>query len=570
MGWLQEKTGIKTPSILKKAEDKGRAAFTDLRRSELGQAAFPWLMDDKKRAAALLAAGGIGAAGMLGGAGAAAGGAASAPAWMGGAGATAAGAAGGGGAASLLGGLGGYGPALAGAAIGAIGNNYDSKKAREAAQAQANQANEGFNIQKPYLQDLYGRSQQFMDQGGTQVPGLDPYSLQAQRAGLDQAFVSDSRLNPAYSAVNRAMNPGADPAYGQAGSSALQALQRTQGFGLNQAGGQYNQGQGALQRLLNQQGGYEAALPGAIDTLQRAQTPGGGDPTVDVLRGGAGRSGQYLDQLNPSLQSMLSGQTNTAAYQPVLEGLRRSAKSNFTEQIIPGINDRFTASGTFGGGRYQKALGIAAGKTNEALLNAEAQLGAQAAEQALTDRRYGAGLSGQLSGQQAGQAAQAVGLGEGIRSNRAGEALNAAGQIGAGFGQARGAQLGALGLNEQIRSNLTGEAMGSAGQLGSLYQQGQNTALNAAGMVPGLQQASLLPYNVLNQMGDQNRSIAIDKANQPAQNLGFYSQMLQGNYASPKMGATPIYSSPLGGAVGGAMMGNQLYNMYQKNQQGGL
>lgn len=545
--------------------------FQDVRQSNLGQAAFPWLMDDKKRAAALIAAGGIGAAGMLGGgaagAGAAGAGAAgAAPAWMGGAGATAAGAAGAG--ASLLG---GYGPTLAGAAIGAISNNYDTRKAREQAQEQANQANAGFNIQKPYLQDLYGRSQQFMQQGGTQVPGLDDFSRQAHRAGLDQASVSDSRLNPAYSTVNRAMNPGADPAYGQAGSSALQALQRTQGFGLNQAGGQYNQGQGALQKMLNPQGGgYESALPGAIQTLQGAQTPGGPDPTVDVLRGGAGRSGQYLDQLNPSLQSMLSGQPNTAAYQPVLEGLRRSAKSDFTERIIPGINDRFTSTGTFGGGRYQKALGIAAGKTNEALLNVEAQLGADAVGQALTDRRSAAGLSGDIAGQQADQAGRAVGLGETSRSNRAGEALDATRQIGDGFGQGQRTQLGGLELNERIRSGLTRETIDSASQMGDLYQQGQNTSLKAAGMVPDLQKASLLPYDVLNQMGDQNRGIAIDRANRPAQNLNFYSEMLRGNYQSPKMGATPIYNSPLGGAVGGAMMGNQLYNLYQKNQQGGM
>lgn len=532
MGWFEKVTGISTPGFLKTTDDK-----------------MNWETAAKVGAAGL---GGYMLAPYLTGAAGAAGAGA-------GAGATGAGAGAAG--ASLLG---GYGPALAGAAVGAIGNNYDTRKAREAAQEQANQANAGFNIQRPYLEDLYGRSQQFLQQGGTQVPGLDPYSLQAQQVGAAQAASSDARLNPAYNTVNRAMTPGNDPAYG----GALSTLQQAQGLGLGNAGGQYQQGRGALQSLLNPSGGYEAALPGAIQTLQGAQAPGGADPTVDALRGGVGRSGAYLDQLNPSLQSMLSGQPNTAAYQPVLEGLRRSAKSDFTERIIPGINDRFTAAGTFGGGRYQKALGIAAGKTNEALLNAEAQLGAQAAEQALTDRRYGAGLSGQLSGQQAGQAAQAVGLGEGIRSNRAGEALNAAGQIGAGFGQARGAQLGALGLNEQIRGNLTGEALQAAGLQGNLYQGGQSNALQAAGMVPGLQQASLLPFNVLNQMGDQNRGIAIDKANQPAQNLGFYSQMLQGNYQSPKMGATPIYNSPLGGALGGAMAGNSLYNLFQRNQGG--
>lgn len=565
-------------------------------------------------------------------------------------------------------------PLLAGAALGAGVSLYEGRKNRKAAEGQANQANAGFNMQAPYLADLYAQAQQQYRNGGTPVPNLDGSHYQAQRAGFDNAAAIGGRLNPAYAAVNRAMTPNADPALMQAQGAfggALGALGGVQNFGAANAGAQYAAGQPGLNNLMaggNTAGlqSYQSALPGAMNTLGRAQA-GQGDAraegtlgammqngvqaqrynpmgqygsalpgavntldqiqggmgrtqagdTLGQLQGGVGRSQQYLNALNPTLGSFLSGQANTAVYDPIMQNMRKSAFANLRENVIPGINDNFLRSGSFGGGRYQKALGIAAGKTNEALVGAEAQFASQAAQAAMDNQRYGVGMASQLSGQQAQQAGGAAGMAEQMRQANTGERLNAAGQIGSMFGsfynpaqsmalnaagqaeqgranrmgeglqaagqvgsmygqlngQSQNAQLGALGLNENIRSNLVNQTMGSGQYITGLYNSmnnaAQGNALQGASMVPGLNAASTLPQDIYNQIGDQNRNVAVDRANAPAQALGQYSQIMQGNYQSPRMGAAPTYSSPLSSALGGGMAAAQMWDLYNRNKGGG-
>lgn len=565
-------------------------------------------------------------------------------------------------------------PFVAGALLGGAVNLYEGRQNRKAAEHQANQANAGFNMQSPYLADLYAQAQQQYRNGGTPVPNLDRSHYQAQQYGFNTAGMIPGRLNPAYDAVNRAMNPYSDPtlqtAQGAFGG-ALGSLQGVQQFGAANAGAQYAAGQPGLQQLMaggNTAGlqGYQNALPGAMNTLGRAQA-GYGDPraegtldammrsgvraqrydpvgqygqalpgavntldqiqggmgrtqagsTLSQLQGGAGRSEQYLNALNPTLGSFLSGRANTAVYDPIMQNMRKNAFANLRENVIPGINDSFLRTGSFGGGRYQKALGIAAGKTNEALIGAESNFAAQAAQAAMDNQRYGAGLVSQLSGQQASQAAQSAGMAEQMRqantqerlnaagqigsmfagfynpaqsmalnaagqaeqgrANRMGEGLQAAGQIGSMYGnlnsQAQNAQLGALGLNENIRQNLVNQTMGSGQYITNLYNSMSNAsrghALQGASMVPGLNAAALAPMDVYNQIGDQNRGVAIDRANAPAQALGQYASIMQGNYQSPRMGATPTYSSPLSSALGGGMAASQMWDLYNRNKGGG-
>lgn len=111
---------------------------------------------------------------------------------------------------------------------------------------------------------------------------------------------------------------------------------------------------------------------------------------------------------------------------------------------------------------------------------------------------------------------------------------------------------------------------------GQAYQQGVNNMFNAAGMAPSMLQASYIPYQMQNEVGQQqqayNQQALSGQVGQymqgqmlPYQTLSMLQGLIGGNYGQQgtttgwnnSMGSqtTPYYSNPLGSVLGGGLAG---------------
>lgn len=83
----------------------------------------------------------------------------------------------------------------------------------------------------------------------------------------------------------------------------------------------------------------------------------------------------------------------------------------------------------------------------------------------------------------------------------------------------------------------------------------------------GRQFAALSQAPALQGMDYQNIGAQQQAAFMPWDFLGRYSQILQNNSGGTSTTQTPYFTNPVNSAVGGALLGNQLYNSYTQNQQ---
>lgn len=372
-----------------------------------------------------------------------------------------------------------------------------------------------------YVTDLLGQAQAiaktpYQQFPGQQVAGFTNDQNQAFSNIENAGNVNQDYQNAAFGQANQGAN-SADSIYGAGAgdinaSTAYNPLQAITPY-LGAAAG-YNSA-AAAQPWLNQAAGYQGAAA-------QAGTPQG-------------------------IQSYMSPYTNS-----VVQGLQNEANQNWTQNIMPGVNDKFVGSGQYGSGRNAQVLGQAAGNFQtglsanvaNALESGYNTAGTQAANQA----QLLAGLGGQsLTGANTASSAQGAQVSNLL--NQAQAAGTATQQAGSNLLNA-GTSLGNLAATQ------TGQQLNSANTLGNLGAQAANTNLtqNQALQATGQQQQQLNQTNL--NTAQQNWQ---NQVNWPAQQTEYLNQIIRGLPAptatTGSTQTTPAYSvSPLSG-IGGAGTG---------------
>lgn len=256
--------------------------------------------------------------------------------------------------------------------------------------------------------------------------------------------------------------------------------------------------------------------------------------------------GGYQD----AMSQVLSGTPNNPYLQQISGDIANQATQNFQRNVLPSIQAGAALAGGYGGSRQGIAEGLAMSDLNNQILQNQNQLYGTAYENAAQRQ---AAMTGQLSAQ-----------------NLAASQANAANSL-AGQQQANDWVLG----NRGIAAQESAAAASSANALNSYnlgmarlgFDQQQATIANALTGAGLLQSGSQIPLSNLQGLYNVGTTFQTDQQNQlnaPMQNLQQYSQAL---LPWSGLGATQIStapgggSNPVGGAMGGALMGAQLGSM---------
>lgn len=96
------------------------------------------------------------------------------------------------------------------------------------------------------------------------------------------------------------------------------------------------------------------------------------------------------------------------------------------------------------------------------------------------------------------------------------------------------------------------------------YARGLQAALGALGQIPNVTGAAVAPATVTGSVGGERRTLAQTQASQPQNALQAYLNLISGSYGGTTTAAVPrAQGNPLLGALGGALVGNNLQNLWQ-------
>lgn len=372
-----------------------------------------------------------------------------------------------------------------------------------------------------YVTDLLGQAQTLAAQPyqqytGPQVAGFTPDQTQAfsnieNMSGTYQP-TADAATSSVMSGANTANNiydAGAGDVNSSTGYNPLAAVSPY----LNSAAG-YNSA-AAAQPWLNQAANYSTQAANAA-------TPQG-------------------------IQSYMSPYTND-----VVNGIQNEANLNWSQNIMPGVNDKFVGSGQYASGRNAQVLGQAAGNFQTGLsanvANALESGYTTAGNQAATQ----AGILGNL-GNQALTGANDAGN---AQTSQISNLLNQAQTAGTATNQqaqnlqSAGTTLGNLTATQGAQQTAAGTALGNL----SNQEQQENLTQNQALQAVGQQQQQLNQTNLNTAMTNFQNQV-----NYPEQQTEYLNQIIRGLPApaasTSSSQTTPAYStSPLAG-IGGAGTG---------------
>lgn len=389
--------------------------------------------------------------------------------------------------------------------------------------------------QQPYLRDLFQRSQDWLNTGGPQFfpgqtyAGFDPLQNQAQQQALSYASGLSPLLDQANSGLALGLNPLGNPLLNQATA------------GLNDV---YRLSGGLTSQALNPQNSITAPQIGFNPTTPQIQAPA-------------------------SLGAMQNQTANSDIWQSVGDSSARRLTENFTDTLLPAIRSGAGAAGQYGGSTRQGiAEGIALRGLGNQLSDLRSNLGQAAASEAINTRNLGTQLGAGLAGQQAQLGFGTQQLGANLAAQQAGLGLNA------------------QQLSEQQRQSQVQAGLGAAGLNSSLFGSTYSPTLGAftssLGLTPQIAGLGLLPSQITGQVGAQRQGMeqqGISEAmarhnfeqNQPLANLQAYQGLIGGQqYGSQQQ--SPLYSNPFASALGGGIIGGQLWKMYggQPQQQTGF
>lgn len=371
--------------------------------------------------------------------------------------------------------------------------------------------------ERGYLQDVLGQAQGI---------GAQPYQ---QFPGQQVAGFTPDQLS-AFSQIQ-----GLQSQYAPTQQSALDAATS----GAQSANGIYSAGAGDI----NSSTGYNplAAVAPFLGQATQYNSAAAGQPWLNQA---AGYQAQAAQAGTPQgIQSYMSPYTNS-----VVQGIQDQANQNWTQNIMPGVNDKFVGSGQYGSGRNAQVLGQAAGNFQtglsanvaNALESGYNTAGSQAAQQAQL-------LSG-LGSQALGGATAAGNL----QNQQVGNLLNTAQQAGtAANQQAQNLQSAGTALGN-LQATQGQQQLAAGNTLGNLSQQQQQTGVaNAQALqAVGQQQQQLNQTNL--DVAQQNWQ---NQANYPKSQTEWMADIIRG---LPTAGAattqqqTPAYSTSPLAALGGA------------------
>ncbi|HEX7644862.1 MAG TPA: hypothetical protein VF472_21890 [Burkholderiaceae bacterium] len=248
--------------------------------------------------------------------------------------------------------------------------------------------------------------------------------------------------------------------------------------------------------------------------------------------------------LSPAYANMIYGNSGanpylTGAIQQGIDqantaygNLQTNATRNLVNNILPSLRAGAVTAGGYGGSRQQIAEGNAVGDFSNAMAQAAGQVG-----QNNTDAAVGAQSTSYNQGQD--------------RSLNAMENLSSS-------------QYGTADMNAQLeeQSALANAQMQEQTNLANLNSQLQTNTLNSSNTATGINAASGVLGSAYT-YGGNNDTYALNKLGTATGLLSPYT-----GYGGSVQQTVPLYSNPMGNALGGASAGLGLYNAYRNATAG--
>ena len=256
-------------------------------------------------------------------------------------------------------------------------------------------------------------------------------------------------------------------------------------------------------------------MQSAMPAISPNASPAAGGSSWSV----SNKSASGLPNANDAYKRLLSGQVDTAAYDPMFDSASRRLSENFNRSVLPGINRNASAAGQYGSSRQGIAQGLAA----QGLGNSMADMGAN---------MYGNAYN-QAQGNMLG-AANAI---TGANTQLAGAAMSAGGAQAAAAANER---LGMARLGEDARQYDLGYGLNAYNAAGNMFN-------NTLGTQANLGLGTINAANGANNYGWGQLGSLAGIIN-PMANMG-------------RQESTPYYTNPYAGAIGGAVAGGNLWNM---------
>lgn len=331
---------------------------------------------------------------------------------------------------------------------------------------------------------------------------------------------------------------------GSQNASYQNAAATTAGQGALKAGSIYNAGAGNINA--STQYNPLAAIAPYLGAASQYNSAAAAQPWLNQS---AGYSAAAANAGTPQgIQNYMSPYTNS-----VVQGIQDQANQNWSQNIMPGINDKFVGSGQYGSGRNAQVLGQAAGNfqtglsanVSNALQSGYNMAGQQADQQA--------GILGNLANTSL-TGANTAGAMQGAQVSNLlnqGTAAGTATQQQAANLQNAGTNLGNLAATQAGAQLSAGTTLSNLGAQAAETNMTQNNALQAAGQ----QQQQLNQSNLTQAQNDWQNQV-----NYPKEQTEYLNQIIRGLPAPSsyiaQTDSTPAYSvSPLLGLGGASVAG---------------
>jgi hypothetical protein len=491
---------------------------------------------------------------------------------------------------------------IAGAVIGGVMQNQAAKTAAN----QTTTTTPWVGAQSG-LNTLYGQAEHNFYSGGPQyysgstvAPQSDTTNA-AMNAMYQRAAQGSPVLSGAQSQVGRTLNDEylySNPALGGLMDASQFNAMEMQGMGDLQSLGQGGWGDFYGQYGLNQIGaGSQLGSTLGMDSLNYIGEGGALGSTMglsDLQRIG---SGANVGRTQGSQQLAAIGNGAMLNSNPYVDEMYANASrgvgQQFSNNVMPGIASMFAGSGRYGSEAMQSGMSDAQNNYGDVLNRLgtdiygqnyanERQLQQQALNQlgniGIAERGQqlqGLNSLGQFSQNEIAQMMQGAGMAGNLSQNERAQQIQAligGGQLDATNRQQRLGALNTLTGNQLQGQSLKNQALG---EMSTAHGRERAMQMQAASMAPGLAQADYYDIDRMlgvGQMQDQynqqliNADMARWDFNQNANNnqLAFLNSIMTGAspYRSTNSTGTQPYN-PMNGIMGGAMMGQGLYNAYQ-------
>lgn len=446
-------------------------------------------------------------------------------------------------------------------------------------------AGELFNMQRPYLEDIYGQAQDIYGRSDG-FPGQSEQTQQALQQQWERGLSGSPLVDTAQSSLSnliggdytdpltRAAAGGFDNPYASRISSAVSGRSPASGI----IGSTLSRTNPALQMTETALGGQKASTDYLSSLLnQNLNAPGSqrmaGMPLTDTESASMFRDtaqGGFLNA-NPYLDA-----TYDTAAQKVTD--------TFNKSVMPSINSTFSGAGRFGSNAQREAIGGATGKLGESLSGLANQIygGNYQSER---DRMLGAtsGLAGVTQagiGNEFGAAdlanrgyfggLDAKSQAAGQLNTNVGTALGGAGQYGGLFDTGTGRTLQGAGMLDDIYNTRVGQNIQAGDLLSRMHEADAGRTIGAGStllgsqltginMAPSLANQDWMNIGQMRDVGATQDQFAQDQQQYPWSNLGNYANILYGapnNQQQQQDTGGGLWGSIGTGLMAGASTGN--------------